>query len=340
MLTIGILMSSGPDAVRDACAGLAGVRLVAVQAPSDLAASIDELDGLIVSNDFYPPEVASLLRDGAPRLRWVQSSSTGFEHLLEQGVPARLAFTHPGPVYSEIVAEHAVALLLALGRGVLAMERLRAARRWDRSAVAPTMFSLKGRTLLAVGFGKIGQEAARRVRPFGMRVTAMVRRQPPADILTLADKVVRRDGLGAALGEADAVLLGIPLSPETTRLIGAPELARMKPGAVLINMARGPVVHEAALIEALREGRIGGAALDVFEEEPLPPDSPLWDFPNVIISPHLSAFGDEHGARAFGAVVRENVRRFVAREELLNPVEGHAATVGWGTLEADLRTGL
>jgi len=329
MLTIGILMSSGPDAVRNACTGLEGVRFVAIPEPADLAASIGELDGLIVSNDFYPLEVAALLRDGALRLRWVQSSSTGFEHLLEQGVPARLAFTHPGPVYSEIVAEHAVGLLLALGRGVLPMERLRAARRWDRLSVLPTMFSLKDRTLLAVGFGKIGQEAAKRVRPFGMRVTAMVRRPPPPDIAALADSIVLRASLHAALGEADAVLLGIPLSPDTTSLIDAPELARMKPGTVLINMARGPVVHEAALIEALRAGRIGGAALDVFEEEPLPESSPLWDFPNVIISPHLSAFGDEHGTRAFGAIVRENVRRFAARETLLNPVEGYTATIDW-----------
>ncbi|HEX3350760.1 MAG TPA: D-2-hydroxyacid dehydrogenase [Acetobacteraceae bacterium] len=328
-LTVGVLMSSGPQAVQDACAGLDGVRFVGMLEPSELAAQIDALDALIVSNDFYPPEVAALLRDGAPRLRWLQSSSTGFEHLLEEGVPTRLAFTEPGPVYSEIVAEHAVGLLLAFARGVLPMERFRAQRRWDRLAVVPTMFSLKDRTLLCIAFGTIGQEAARRARGFGMRVAAYVRRPPKPEVAALADEIVMPDGLHAALGRADAVLLGIPLTPETRRIIGAPELAAMRPHAILINMARGPVLDEAALIAALREKRIGGAALDVFEEEPLPEASPLWGFPNVIISPHLSAFGDTHGARAFGAVIRENVRRFVAREKLLNPVAGYCDTPAW-----------
>jgi D-2-hydroxyacid dehydrogenase (NADP+) len=323
-LTVGILMSSGPEAVEEACAGLEGVRFVGMWEPSDLAAHIDALDALIVSNDFYPPEVAALLRERAPRLRWLQSSSTGFEHLLEEGVPARLAFTEPGPVYSEIVAEHAVALWLALGRGVPRMERQRAARLWDRPAITPDMFSIKGRNLLCVGFGQIGQHAARRGRAFGTKVSAFVRRPPAPDAAALADEFVFPDGLHDALGRADAVLLGVPLTPDTHRLIGAAEFARMRTDAIVINMARGPVLDEAALIDALRAGRIGGAALDVFDEEPLPESSPLWDFPNVIISPHLSAFGDGHGARAFGAVIRENVRRFVAREPLLNPVAGYS----------------
>lgn len=157
-----------------------------------------------------------------------------------------------------------------------------------------------------------------------MRVIAYMRRAPTLKEAELADEVVARAGLHDALGRADVVLLGIPLSSETHRLIGAAELALMRPHAVLINMARGPVVDEAALVEALRTRRIGGAVLDVFEEEPLAEDSPLWEFDNVIISPHLSAFGDDHGARAFGTVVRENVRRFVAGEPLLNPVDGHA----------------
>lgn len=143
MLAVGVLMSSGPEVVLNACAGLDGVRLIGIAEPADLSIHIDTLDGLIVSNDFYPPEVAALLRDGAPRLRWLQSSSTGFEHFLERGVPSRLAFTQPGPVYSEVVAEHAVGLLLALGRGVLQMERLRARRVWDRLSVVPELFSLK-----------------------------------------------------------------------------------------------------------------------------------------------------------------------------------------------------
>ncbi len=323
MLTVGVLMSSGPETAQAACAGLDGIRLVVIADPSQLAAHIGGLDGLIVSNDFYPPEAAALLRDAVPRLCWVQSSSTGFETLIENGVPDHLAFTHPGPVYSEIVAEHAVGLLLALARGVPQMERLRAARRWDRLSVVPRMFSLKDRTLLAVGFGRIGQEAAKRVRPFGMRVIAFVRRTPTPDVAALADEIANRGALHDVLTRADAILLGVPLTPETHHLIGAAEFALMRDHAVLINMARGPVVDETALIEALLSKRIGGAALDVFEKEPLPAESPLWGFDNVIISPHLSAFGDGHGARAFEAVLRENFRRFVTRKILLNPVAGY-----------------
>lgn len=323
---IGILMSPGPRGVLDACAGLPGVRFVTVPRPDDLGAHVAGLDALIVSNDFYTPAVADLVANAAPRLRWLQSSSTGYEHLDELGAPRHLAVTQPGPVYSEIVAEHAVALLLALARCVLPMERHRLERRWDLPAVARGMVSLKDRNLLAVGFGQIGQETARRVRPFGMSVTALVRRPLAPEVAALADRVVLRADLHAALREADAVVLGVPLTRDTRHLIGAPEFALMKPTAYLINVARGPVVDEAALVEALAAGRIAGAGLDVVEEEPLSPSSPLWDSERVIISPHLSAFGDGHGNRRFGEVIRENVRRFLAGERLLNPVEGYPDT--------------
>jgi phosphoglycerate dehydrogenase-like enzyme len=320
---IGILMSSGPEAVEAACAGLAGASFVGMREPGDLGRHIASLDALIVSNDFYTTEVAALVRE-APRLRWLQSSSTGYEHLSELGAPPHLAVTQPGPVYSEIVAEHAMALLLALARGVLPMERHRAERHWAHAGIVDGMVSLKDRNLLAIGFGGIGQATARRARAFGMRVTAMARRSPAPEVAALADSVIGRGELADALRVADAIVLGIPLVAETRRLIGAPEFALMKPGVLLINMARGPIVDEAAMIDALREGRIAGAGLDVFEEEPLPLESPLWEMPNVIISPHLSAFGDGHGARRFGEHIRENVRRFLAGERLLNPVENYA----------------
>jgi phosphoglycerate dehydrogenase-like enzyme len=319
--TIGILMSPGPDAVTEACAGLPAA-FVDAGVPGDLARHLPGLDALIVSNDFYTPEVASLL-EHAPRLRWLQSSSTGYENLDALGAPRRLAVTQPGPLYSEIVAEHGVAMLLALARGVLPMERQRQRRLWDRPAIVARMVSLKDRELLAVGFGEIGRGVARRVRPFGMTVAAWVRRRPLPEVAGLADRIVMADGLHAALATADAVVVGVPLVPATRRLIDAAALAAMKPGAFLINLARGPVVDEAALVVALQEGRLGGAGLDVFEEEPLPEASPLWGMDNVIVSPHLSAFGDGHGARAFGRHIRENVRRFLAGEPLLNPVDGY-----------------
>ena len=322
-VTIGVLMSSGPQGVIDACAGVAGVRFVGIEQPDDLTPHIvGGLDAIVVSNDFYTPGVAQLIF-AAPRLRWLQSSSTGYEHLSALGAPKHIAVTEPGSVYSDIVAEHAVALLLALARGVLQMERNRLESRWDLPNVAATMFSLKDRNLLLVGFGGIGQETAKRARPFGMRITAMVRRPPTAEAAKLADRFVSREQLHEALAEADAVVLGIPLVAATEKLIGAPEFAVMKRDAILINMARGPVVDEQALITALRERRIGGAGIDVVEKEPLSPDSPLWHMDRVIISPHLSAYGDGHGTRRFGAMIRENVERFVAGRTLLNPIAGY-----------------
>ena len=252
-LTIGVLMSAGPEVVTDACVGVAGVRFIGMAGPDDLAPHIDKLDAIVVSNDFYTPEVARLIY-AAPRLRWLQSSSTGYEHLSALGAPTHLAVTQPGSVYSDIVAEHAMALLLALARGVLQMERNRLEQLWDLPKVAATMVSLKDRNLLLIGFGGIGQETARRARPFGMTITAMVRRPPSAEAAKLADKLIYREQLHEALAEADAIVLGIPLIADTEKLIGAAEFAAMKPNALLINMARGPVVDEQALIAALRRG--------------------------------------------------------------------------------------
>jgi phosphoglycerate dehydrogenase-like enzyme len=321
-VTIGVLMSSGPEVVTDACVGLAGAQFIGMQGPDDLAPHIDELDAIVVSNDFYTPEVARLIH-AAPRLRWLQSSSTGYEHLSALGAPKHLAVTEPGSVYSDIVAEHAMALLLALARGVLQMERNRLEAWWDLPKVASTMVSLKDRNLLLIGFGGIGQETAKRARPFGMRITAMVRRPPSPETARLADKFIYREQLHDALAEADAVVLGIPLIADTEKLIGAPEFAAMKRSAFLINMARGPVVDEQALIAALRDGQIAGAGIDVVEKEPLAADSPLWGMERVIISPHLSAYGDGHGSRRFGAMIRENVERFVAGRVLMNPIAGY-----------------
>lgn len=322
-VNLGILMSSGPDDVMRACDGVAGVQMVGMLKPDDLAPHAAMLDALIVSNDFYTPEVAKLVYEGSPRLRWLQSSSTGWEHLAELGAPKHLAVTEPGSVYSDIVAEHGVAMLLALARGILPMERARPQHRWDFANVARRMFSLKDRKLLAVGFGGIGRETARRVRGFGMEVTAMVRRAPPPEAAGLADHLISREQLHETLPNMDVVVLGIPSNAGTKHLMGKPEFDRMKPGAVLINLARGPVVDEPAMIEALRDGRLGGAGLDVFWNEPLEPESPLWDMPNVVISPHLSAYGDGHGGRKFGALIRENLQRFIAGQQLLNGIEGY-----------------
>jgi phosphoglycerate dehydrogenase-like enzyme len=179
---------------------------------------------------------------------------------------------------------------------------------------------LRGRTLLIIGFGRIGQEVARRARALGVRVVA-VKRDPSGSAAELgADALVPPSGLLAALAGADFVCLAVPLLSDTTGLIGRRELAAMAPHAVLINVARGPVVDEDALLEALRARRIGGAALDVFREEPLPPAHPLWELPGVLLSPHCVGGSPLEHERIVD-IFTDNLARYLRGHPMRNLVD-------------------
>jgi len=169
---------------------------------------------------------------------------------------------------------------------------------------------LRGRTLAIVGPGKIGREIARLARAFGMTVSAMGRGRHTPEALGV-DRVYTRPQLRALLAEADVVVLAAPHPPETENLLGAAELAAMKPTAILINVARGELVDEEALVAALAAGRLAGAALDVFRREPLPPDSPLWALPNVLLNPHSASTADSENAK-LTALFCENLRHYLA----------------------------
>lgn len=203
------------------------------------------------------------------------------------------------------------------------------ADRWERYVP----LELRDSTVGIVGYGSIGREIARLAHAFGMKVLATKRNlrdlsdeghytipgtgDPTGD---LADRLYPATAMKAMLRECDYVVVTVPLTTETYHLIDAEALEAMKESAVLINVARGKVVDEAALIEALKEGKIGGAALDVFEEEPLPEDSPLWDAPNVIISPHISGSTKHYNERA-AELFAQNLRRFLDGQPLLNTVD-------------------
>jgi phosphoglycerate dehydrogenase-like enzyme len=304
-----------------ALTGTDGLIVTRVEHPDDLPRFIDGLDALLVSNDFYHPSVAALVGRSS-RLRYLHFVSSGFDNLLENGAPAHLAVSRGGQSHAGTVAEHAVTLLLALVRRVPEFERQRLAASWDRQGFRQRLRSLEGATVLIVGFGAIGQSAARRLRPFETRIIGMQRHAPTPDVAALADAIVHPDVLLANLAQADAVILAVPMSHETEYLIGAPELAVMKPGAFLINIARGGVVDETALIDALASERIAGAGLDVFADEPLAPDSPLWALENVILSPHVAGSGSSAGTDRVVALARENLERFRNGAPLLNPIAG------------------
>lgn len=306
-----------------ALTGSDGLIVTRIVRPDDLPHHISTLDALLVSNDFYHPSVAALVAR-AERLRYLHFVSSGFDNLREHGAPAHLAVSRGGPSHAGTVAEHAVTLLLALVRRVAEFERNRTAALWDRQGFRTRIGSLEGATVAILGFGAIGQRVARRLRPFEAHLVGMLRSTPVPEIAALADEIVHPAALHDTLARADAVVLSVPLSPETDRLIGARELAVMKPGAYLINVARGGVVDEPALIEALAEHRIAGAGLDVFADEPLPPESPLWKLDNVILSPHVAGSGSSAGTERVIALARENLERFRNGTPLLNPVPGFA----------------
>ncbi len=251
----------------------------------------------------------------ARRLRWVHSSGAGVERLL---VPAILngdvIVTDSSGIHRAMV-EHVFGLMLAFARRLHVALRLQRAHRWDHAAVAGD--ELRGKTLGILGLGAIGRDIARAASAFEMRVIG-IRRQP--EPLDGVERVLPPEGLHTVLRESDYLVLAFPLTALTRGLIGEREFAAMKPSAVFINIARGAIVDEHALVAALRDGRIAGAGLDVFREEPLSADSPLYEMPNVIITPHTAGSSPYYFDRMTDLLC-ENLRRFLEGRPLLNVVD-------------------
>jgi len=242
---------------------------------------------------------------GTPgRLRWIHLFHAGAEKILSPALVASpVVLTCTKGAHAVPIAEHAMAFLLAHAKELPRHQRQQMQRLWDRRPLG----ELCGKTLCIVGLGNIGQEIARLASCFGMRVVGARRSgQPVANV----ERVVPPDLLPEVLAEADYVVLSLPYTPATDGFIGARELAQPKAGAFLVNVCRGRVVNQEALLAALKEGRLGGAALDATEPEPLPPDSELWDLPNVIITPHNSGMSCRVRGRGVGMFCA-NMRRYL-----------------------------
>jgi len=258
----------------------------------------------------------------APALRWVHSPAAGVGSLLFPAMKAsRVVLSNSSGMNAVAVAEHAVMLMLAAVRRLPAAVRAQTERRWiaDELSGLP---SLGGRTLLIAGLGAIGRELARIASGLGMRVIGTTREggEPRPEGV---DEAFGPEALRGLLPGADIVALTAPLTPETRGMIGAAELARMKPSAWLVNVARGKLVDERALIRALEARTIAGAALDVYEHEPLSVESPLWSMPNVIITPHVAGFRDDYW-QAAADLFAANLRRFLDGEAVANIVDKEA----------------
>ena len=258
----------------------------------------------------------------ARRLKWIHATAAGVAQLMFPELRrAGIVLTNARGIHSIPMAEHILGTIIALARRFPDSLRYQMQSRWAQQELwdAPMpMRELKGQILLIVGFGSIGRELARRIQPLGMRVWG-VTRSGTGDA-SLAERILPVTELASALSQADFVLLAAPETPESRRMIGEPELARMKPSAYLINVARGTIIDEPALIEALRRRAIAGAALDVTEKEPLPPESPLWKLDNVFITPHVSAVS-EHLWERQAELLLENLERWFSGRELLNQVD-------------------
>jgi phosphoglycerate dehydrogenase-like enzyme len=268
---------------------------------------------------------AVLDRDLVPslaRLRWVQVPAAGVTHLLSPEVIASpIVLTSARGVRARAMAEHVLGVTLALARQLHTAIRRQAAHEWalDELETGGAIRTLYGRRMGIVGLGAIGAEVARAAGAFGMRVSA-VRKHADKPVPPGVEEVFPPDRLHDLLAKSDVVVLSAASTPETRHLIESSALTAMKRGALLVNVGRGRLVDDEALIKALRDGRAGGAALDVFTREPLDPASPYWDLPNVIITPHISGAMEDYWTPLV-ALFAENLRRFEAGQPLLNVVD-------------------
>ena len=287
-------------------------RLVQVTGVEGLEAHLPELEAVFAWN-FDRPRLLDVV-PRAPRLRWIQSISAGVEELASPTLPAHgVVLTNAAGVYDPGLAESVLGFLLAFSTRLLEDARLQPGE-WPADEIK----LLRGTTASVVGAGSIGTEVGRLLRAAGLRVRGVARtpRRPDETF----EAIVGVQELHAELARADHVVNVLPITAATRGLFDAAAFAAMQPHAVFVNIGRGATVEEPALVEALERGMIAGAALDVFEVEPLPAESPLWRMPNVLVSPHRA--GDhERWAGDVVSLFVDNLKRFVAREPLRNVVD-------------------
>jgi phosphoglycerate dehydrogenase-like enzyme len=274
---------------------------------------------VIVNGTSNPPLLSAAIPP-ARQARWIHSLWTGVDNVLCPEVLASpLPLTNGRGVFRRPLAEWTVGAMLYFAYNMRRMIRQQQAGVWQ----AFTTEEIRGKTLGIVGYGGIGSMAAELARPFGVRIVALRRRPELFRQDPLVDESFARAKLAQMLAASDYVLLAAPLTEETRGMIGAPQIAAMKPSGVLINVGRGAVVDEPALIAALESGKIRGAALDVFAVEPLPATHPFYKMENVLLSPHTADHVQDFIHLAVECFL-ENLRRFQAGEPLLNLVDKHA----------------
>jgi phosphoglycerate dehydrogenase-like enzyme len=252
----------------------------------------------------------------APKLRWVQAIGAGVDHLRDTGMPDDVVVTNAVGVAAVPIAEFVIARLLGVWKRIADLDELQ--RRHEWKATFGRLFD--GSTVGVIGLGAIGTAVAVRARALGARTIGIRRTYRPGDTSPACDELFGTDALLEVLARCDAVVLSAPATPDTENMFDAATFSAMRPGAVFCNVARGSLVDERALIDALTSGHLGAAILDVARSEPLPPDDPLWDAPNIYISPHSSASQDRY-LEALFELFAENLGRYARGEQLRNVVD-------------------
>jgi D-2-hydroxyacid dehydrogenase (NADP+) len=280
--------------------------------------SIEKMDALLATAEIaYGLRFPNGLLKRAPALNWVQAMSAGVDKLLDDEFRRHpVIVTNVSGIHAATIGEFVLAQILMFAKQMPACFQLKQAKQWKH--LWPV--SVRSKTVGIVGLGNIGREVARLSAEFGMKVTAVRRSAREEGRAGHVDVLLPADELPQLLAESDFLVLSLPLTPETLGLIGEKELRLMKPGSYLINISRGPIVDEPALIRALEEKRIAGAGLDVFATEPLPIESKLWDLPNVIFSPHIAGVMQNYDLLAT-RIFAENLKRYLAGDNLLNVVD-------------------
>jgi phosphoglycerate dehydrogenase-like enzyme len=282
------------------------VSLTACATPAEAAAAVADADVI------YAWQFPAGLYPRAARLRWLQAMGAGVDWVLVPGLPAGVTVTRAPGVFGPWMREYVLGWCLSITQRMQTYREAQRQRRWREETIPER---LAGKTMAVVGLGDIGRAVAAAARGLGMRVVGVSR---SGRAVREAHRVHRLSGLARALAEADFVVLVLPLTPETRGLIDAAALAAMRPTAWLLNLARGAVVDEPALLTALRERRIAGAVLDVFEREPLPADHPLWSLDNVVVTPHIA--GPSTPAQ-IAPVFNDNLARWLAGRRLRHVVD-------------------
>ncbi|MDQ0337951.1 phosphoglycerate dehydrogenase-like enzyme [Caldalkalibacillus uzonensis] len=264
----------------------------------------------------YGEDLTPVLIDELPALKWIQVLSAGLEKMPFERIGERnILVTNARGIHGIQMAEYTMAMILTLVRRHYQLYDLQKERKWGRSVRVDEAY---GKTIGILGLGAIGEEIAKRAKAFGMRVLAVRRSQAPCpgyvdQLLTMAEREI-------LFRESDFVVALLPLTPETEHAVGHTELDWMKPSAYLINIARGKVVDEEALLQAVRSNKIAGAVLDVFSEEPLPDHHPFWSEKNIIVTPHVSGRSPHYMRRAL-AIFEENLKRYPDTEAMRNVID-------------------